>query len=375
MAGIYIHIPFCRQKCYYCDFYKSLKISLLKEYINALTKEACVRNNFFGNELISTIYFGGGTPSVLRPEQLEDILGTIYKYYAVSGNTEITLEANPDDLDINYLVRLHNAGINRLSIGIQSLYDQHLEKMNRRHTAKQARDSVNIAKQAGFKNISVDLIYGFPGLTADQWKSNLREVLSMPVDHLSAYHMTYHQDTVFYKWLKKGIISELPETDSVNQFRILTDEAESAGFEQYEISNFAKNGIYSRHNTSYWTGEKYMGLGPSAHSYNGSQRSWNVSDLEKYIWSVNKNIQFFTEETLTVNNKYNEYILTNLRTKWGVSRVTLNKLFGEKKAAIFTESSEKYIDLKKMYKKNGIYFLTREGIFTSDDIIAGLMII
>jgi len=375
MAGIYIHIPFCRQKCYYCDFYKSLKISLLKEYINALTKEACVRNNFFGNELISTIYFGGGTPSVLRPEQLEDILGTIYKYYAVSGNTEITLEANPDDLDINYLVRLHSAGINRLSIGIQSLYDQHLEKMNRRHTAKQARDSVNIAKQAGFKNISVDLIYGFPGLTADQWKSNLCEVFSMPVDHLSAYHMTYHQDTVFYKWLKKGIISELPETDSVNQFRILTDEAESAGFEQYEISNFAKNGIYSRHNTSYWTGEKYMGLGPSAHSYNGSQRSWNVSDLEKYIWSVNKNIQFFTEETLTVNNKYNEYILTNLRTKWGVSRVTLNKLFGEKKAAIFTESSEKYIDLKKMYKKNGIYFLTREGIFTSDDIIAGLMII
>jgi oxygen-independent coproporphyrinogen III oxidase len=375
MAGIYIHIPFCRQKCFYCDFYKSIKINLTGAFINALKKEIMLRRNYLGNEVIKTVYLGGGTPSVLNIEQIITIIAFINKNFIVSENAEITLEANPDDLDINYLNDLRNAGVNRLSIGVQSLHDSHLKQMNRRHNVKQAVDSVINAGAAGFTNISVDLIYGFPGLTRQQWKSNLNQVFLLPVVHLSAYHITYHKGTVFYDWLKNDKIRELSEEESFNQFEILMEETGKAGFEHYEISNFAKNSMYSVHNTSYWTGKEYLGLGASAHSYNGKSRRWNISNLERYIKAVENNKPFSISEHLGLNDKYNEYILTNLRTKWGVSAFIIEKEYGKNNLKYFMGAAEKFISLKKMERLNNIYLLSRQGLFTSDDIIAGLMII
>jgi oxygen-independent coproporphyrinogen III oxidase len=375
MAGIYIHIPFCRQKCHYCDFYKTLKINLTREFITALKKEIRLQKNYLGGENIETIYFGGGTPSVLTAKQLNEILEYLNKYFNVFEKAEITFEANPDDLGVVYLNDLKNAGITRLSIGVQSLSERHLKQMNRRHNVKQALDSIMYAAEAGFTNISIDLIYGFPGLTGQQWKSNLQNIFIMPVDHLSAYHLTYHEGTIFYEWLKKGYIRELNEEESLYQFQILTEETEKAGYEQYEISNFAKNKMYSVHNMSYWRGKKYLGLGPSSHSFNGTSRRWNISHLESYLKDVKKNKLCFRSEQLSLNDRYNEYILTNLRTMWGISADTIESRFGTEKLDYFLNTAEKYVSLKKLIKLGDIFKFSSEGLFISDDIIAGLMII
>jgi len=375
MLGIYIHIPFCRQKCYYCDFYKTLELNLTGAFIKALNNEIRLRSNYLIDNEIKTIYFGGGTPSVLDNRQIIEIVKFLKKNFTVSENAEITLEANPDDLDTKYLNGLRNAGINRLSIGVQSLQERHLRHMNRRHNVKQAVDSVANAAAAGFTNISIDLIYGLPGLTRQQWKSDLNQVFKWPAVHLSAYHITYHKGTVFHDRLINGNLRELSEDESLNQFEILMEETDKAGFEHYEISNFAKNGMYSVHNKSYWTGKEYLGLGPSAHSYNGKSRRWNIGNLEKYIKSVENNKPFSGSEQLGLNDKYNEYILTNLRTKWGVSADIIEKEYGKNNLKYFVGAAEKYISLKKMEKLDDIYLLSREGLFTSDDIIAGLMII
>ncbi|NLO01579.1 MAG: radical SAM family heme chaperone HemW, partial [Bacteroidales bacterium] len=329
MAGIYIHIPFCRQKCYYCDFYKTDKLNYLSEFLTALKKEISQQNNYLPGEFIDTIYIGGGTPSLLKEPEITSIFSSLNKYFKILPQAEITFEANPDDLDPACLAMLKRSGINRLSIGIQSFQEKHLKMMNRRHTAQQAVDSVINAKNSGFNNISVDLIYGIPGLTTDQWKDNLQKTFELPADHLSAYHLTYHEGTIFYNLLKRGKLHELSENDSFDQFTTLINKAGLAGFEQYEISNFAKNGMYSKHNTAYWTGKPYLGLGPSAHSFNGSSRKWNMSDLEKYIKLINEDEITFEEEHLTLNDKYNEFILTNLRTKWGVSLLTISEKFGK----------------------------------------------
>ncbi len=269
MAGIYIHIPFCRQKCYYCDFYKTVNTSLTVKFLPALESEIILRKGYLESETIETIYFGGGTPSVLTESELADILQTLHQQYSISCDAEITFEANPDDLSIEYLQGLKRTGVNRLSIGIQSFQDTFLKKMNRRHTAMQAVEAIENAANLGFDNISVDLIYGLPGLSSTAWKKDLKQVFKLPVQHLSAYHLTYHEGTAFYTWLKKGALKELKEAQSVSQFEILVEQAEKNGFEQYEISNFAKDRLYSKHNSSYWLGTKYLGLGPSAHSFNG----------------------------------------------------------------------------------------------------------
>lgn len=375
MAGIYIHIPFCRQKCYYCDFYKTDKLNYLSEFLTALKKEISQQNNYLPGEFIDTIYIGGGTPSLLKEPEITSIFSSLNKYFKILPQAEITFEANPDDLDPACLAMLKRSGINRLSIGIQSFQEKHLKMMNRRHTAKQAVDSVINAKNSGFNNISVDLIYGIPGLTTDQWKDNLQKTFELPADHLSAYHLTYHEGTIFYNLLKRGKLHELSENDSFDQFTTLINKAGLAGFEQYEISNFAKNGMYSKHNTAYWTGKPYLGLGPSAHSFNGSSRKWNMSDLEKYIKLINEDEITFEEEHLTLNDKYNEFILTNLRTKWGVSLLTISEKFGKKAADYFIMTAQRFISAKSIVQKKEIYTLTPEGLFISDDIIADFMII
>lgn len=375
MAGVYIHIPFCRQKCYYCDFYKTVNTGLTDKFITVLKKEIKLRKNYLEKEPIETIYFGGGTPSILKEPELASILSFIYAELQVLLQAEITFEANPDDLDFEYLKGLKNAGVNRLSIGIQALQNKHLEKMNRRHNREQAVLSVKNAEKAGFSNISADLIYGLPDLTLQQWNESLQQVFSLPVQHLSAYHLTYHKGTPFYTWLKKGTLKELDEAQSIDQFNQLIMEAEKAGFEQYEISNFARNEMYSKHNTAYWTGKKYLGLGPSAHSFNGESRQWNFAHIDGYLKAFETGLPFFEVENLTENEKFNEYILTRLRTKWGISFSFIEENFGKERASYFLKNILSYQQTGKVIQQNNVFTLTREGVFISDDILANLMII
>ena len=375
MAGIYVHIPFCRQKCYYCDFYKTVNTSLTDKFILALQSEIVQRKNYLENEIIETIYFGGGTPSVLKKSELSGILDFLHGHFNVSTTVEITFEANPDDLSIDYLNEIYGSGVRRLSIGIQSFQNEFLKKMNRRHDANQAIKVVENAAIIGFNDISIDLIYGLPGLTRGQWQADLNQVFKLPVQHLSAYYLTYHEGTPFYTWLKKGTLKALKETESISQFMILIQMAKDNDFEQYEISNFAKNRKYSRHNSSYWKGVKYLGLGPSAHSFNGISRSWNVSHIESYIKAINAGLPYSEEEILSENNRYNEYVLTRIRTIWGVSSDELNESYGAEKAAYFKNNINKYIDTGMVKLHNGIYNLTEKGMFISDEIMANLMFI
>lgn len=375
MAGIYIHIPFCRRLCYYCDFYKTTNTDLIENFLEALKQEIRQRQDYLNDEIIKTIYFGGGTPSVLTASQLSCIMENIYANFQVVPDAEITFESNPDDLNPKYLQELKESGINRLSIGIQSFHNEHLKKMNRRHSAEQAVEAVENAIEAQFYDLSVDLIFGLPGLSAQRWHENLQQAFRFPVNHLSAYHLTYHEGTPFYTWLKMGTLKELSESESVDQFNILMDESGKAGFEQYEISNFARNGKYSKHNTSYWKGKKYLGLGPSAHSFDGNSRRWNVAHTESYIKGAKKNVSYFEEEQLSEKEKFNEYILTRLRTKWGISLQEISNRFGEKNAKTVSNILAKYISSNKIKEGNDIFTFTREGIFISDDIISDFMII
>lgn len=375
MAGIYIHIPFCRQKCYYCDFYKTVNTTLKPKFLDSLKTEAKLRKNYLQNEAVETIYLGGGTPSVLENNELADILEHLNQQFDVSTNAEITFEANPDDLTVEYLEAIKQAGINRLSIGIQALQNRHLQKMNRRHNANQAIETIQNAAKIGFSNISVDLIYGLPGLTEEEWKQSLDQVFQLPVQHLSAYHLTYHEGTAFYTWLKKGTLKELTETESVNQFEILIDKAASAGFGQYEISNFARNELYSHHNTSYWQGKKYLGLGPSAHSFDQQSRRWNTSHVESYIKAIENGTEYFEEEILSEKERYNEYVLTRIRTKWGVSLKAVKELFGEEMKNYLQKQLEKYIRADLVTLENERITLPRKGLFVSDEIMTDLMII
>lgn len=375
MAGIYIHIPFCRRKCYYCDFYKTVNTSLKPKFIGALKTEIVQRKSYLENEPVETIYFGGGTPSVLSNNELAEILKTLHDNFVIAHTLEITFEANPDDLSKEYLDEIYQAGVNRLSIGIQSFNDDILKKMNRRHDAVQAVEAVENAAKTGFNDISVDLIYGLPGLTINQWKSDLKKVFELPVQHLSAYHLTYHEGTAFYTWLKKGTLRELSEAESVSQFQALIEMAKEKGFEQYEISNFAKDRKYSKHNSAYWLGVKYLGLGPSAHSFNGFSRRWNIASAESYIKAMESGLSCSEEEILSENNRYNEYILTRIRTVWGVSIEELKSRFGSEKEEWFLKNIEKYRVTGLVKQQNHIYSLTEKGMFVSDDILTNLMFI
>jgi oxygen-independent coproporphyrinogen-3 oxidase len=375
MAGIYIHIPFCRQKCYYCDFYKTVNTSLQHDFIGALKNEAKVRKNYLNDETVETIYFGGGTPSVLTAPEIAEILAVLNDEFKVNSDAEITFEANPDDLSNDYLKALKREGINRLSIGIQAFQNRHLEKMNRRHNAAQAVEAIENAAKNGFSNLSADLIYGLPDLTPKEWEESLNQMFRLPVKHLSAYHLTYHEGTAFYTWLKKGTLKELKEAESVAQFNTLVDLSIANGFEHYEISNLAKDQLYSRHNTAYWMGTKYLGLGPSAHSYDGVSRRWNDSSVEAYRKAQANNQTYFEEEKLSENDQYNEYILTRIRTKWGVSEKELEQRFGSEKANYFSRQLARYNNTGVLQINNEIITLTRKGLFVSDEIMADLMII
>ena len=375
MSGIYLHIPFCRKRCYYCDFFKSTDLSQKPKLLAGLKKELEKRVSEFSSEEINTIYFGGGTPSVLMIEELKDLLNTIKQYYQVAENAEITLEANPDDLTQTMLIELKQIGFNRLSMGIQSFSEADLKLMNRRHSVLQAIQSVKWAKEAGFSNISIDLIYGLPNQTLEDWEKNVRSAVNLDVEHISAYNLTYHKGTVFYEQLKKGILKELPDELSLDQFDILIQILKEAGFEHYEISNFGKPGLYSKHNSSYWKSQKYLGIGPSAHSYDLVSRRWNVSSISKYLEALENDKSYFKSEILTEQDRYNDFIITGLRTIWGISEEFIQTSFPLRYFIHFQKLKERYLLSGHLLNPLGKVRISPEGLFISDKIMADFMIV
>lgn len=371
MSGIYLHIPFCKTRCGYCDFHSSTALNHQKRMVDDLVLELCQQVSYLEGSDVSTIYFGGGTPSVLKVDELNRLLQTIRQQYHVTTDCEITLEANPDDLDATVLSALKQIGFNRLSLGIQSFFDDDLKQMNRRHQAKKAIDIVYEAVNNGFRNISIDLIYGLPGMTTERWKANLQQAFDLPVTHLSAYHLTYEKGTGFYKKLRDGDFEVTDEECSRQFFELLIDAAQKNGYEHYEISNFCKPGFYSRHNTSYWTGEKYLGAGPSAHSFNGTSRRWNIAHNLRYMQAIEQSMPYFETEQLTPDMQYNEYVMTALRTKWGVNESRL-QAFGAEKRAYFIKQIQSFIKNEWVIYDQPIYKLSRSGIMVSDAIIAEL---
>jgi oxygen-independent coproporphyrinogen-3 oxidase len=373
MAGIYIHIPFCKQRCFYCDFYKTTQLSLKSNLIESLSIELKQRKEYIDNEIVETIYFGGGTPSLLTKDEIKLILDTIHLNYNVKKDAEITIEANPDDLSTEYIKTLAQTNINRLSIGIQSFQDAILQKMNRRHNANQAINCIKQAQHEGFNNISADLIYGIPELSVNTWIDDLNQMEKLNIQHLSAYHLTIEPNTKFGELLKKNKISIIKESDSIQQFNTLINWAKTNNFEHYEISNFAKNGLYSQHNTNYWKQKKYLGIGPSAHSYNQKTRSWNIANTKQYIDAVNNNKIYSEIETLTETDKYNEFLITWLRTKWGINLIDIKKQFGNKRQQKLLKLLEPFIKDNSINFKNNYAILSNKGIFISDLILSNII--
>lgn len=374
MAGIYIHIPFCKKACHYCDFHFSTSLKNKEALVDALCSEIGMRHDYLENKKLSTIYFGGGTPSLLTSSELDEIISTIREYFEVIPNAEITLEANPDDLTPEKIKELKASGINRLSIGIQSFFDDDLQRMNRSHSAQQAIDAVKNAISYGINNISIDLIYGLPNLTKEKWMYNLQQAFQLNVTHLSAYCLTIEEGTAFNHFLHKGKITLPTEPETIEQFELLMIEAAKHDFIHYEISNFCKAGKQSRHNSSYWTNEHYLGIGPSAHSYNGISRQFNVANNIKYIKGISSGILDMEIEMLTPANKFNEYVMTRLRTIWGINPAFISEQFGKETLTTFLSGAEPYLVSGSLQWQQDNLILTQKGKLLADKIASDLFV-
>ena len=371
MSGIYIHIPFCKQACFYCDFHFSTSLNKKNELIKSILLEIELRRNELNNEVVETIYFGGGTPSLLNQSEVEAIIQSVYKQYKVASNPEITLEANPDDINEEKLKGMLSSGINRLSIGIQSFFEEDLKLMNRAHNAQESKACMEMATQY-FENISLDLIYGIPGSSNLQWRKNIQTALSYNIPHLSCYALTVEPNTALESFIKKGLIEGVDDLQAQEQFLILIDELTQHDYIHYELSNFAKKGFYSKNNSSYWQGKTYLGIGPSAHSFDGKQRSWNVKNNSKYIKALAENQIPIEKELLSITDQYNEYIMTGLRTIWGVSLKKVEQNFGKNYLKYLHQQAEKHILEHLLYIDDGILRTTRKGKFFSDGIASDL---
>ncbi len=374
MSGIYIHIPFCKQACNYCDFHFSTSMKKKDEMVLALTKEIQMRKKEFENEVIETIYFGGGTPSRLQIADLRLQIDSIYKNYKVAENPEITLEANPDDLSEDYLIALSKIGINRLSIGIQSFFEDDLTLMNRAHNSEEAKKCLEIATQY-FDNISVDLIYGIPGMSNEKWKKNIETALSFGISHISSYALTVEPKTALSKLIQTGKIAKPNDDLAQEHFQILVEILEKNGFIHYELSNFGKENYFSKNNSAYWLGKKYLGIGPSAHSYDGISRSWNVSNNAMYLKSLEENKLPNEIEILTKTDRYNEYIMTGLRTIWGVSLDRIENEFGSDYLDYLQKQAQKFIGDGLLSIENSILKPTPKGKFLTDGIASDLFMV
>ena len=375
MAGLYIHIPFCTQKCYYCDFFKSVNLRNKGAFLQQVLQEIVHRKTEFSDESISTIYFGGGTPSVFSVAELQSILDAIFLNYKVENEAEITMEANPDDLSVSYLQALKQSAFNRLSIGIQSFDDAYLKLMNRRHTANEGLAAVRNAQDLGFGNLSLDLIYGLPKLDLESWQRQLDTLFDLKVQHLSAYHLTYEPNTVFYKYLKDGKFDELDDTFSAKQYELLVKSAVANDFTAYEISNFGKENFFSKHNTSYWKQVPYLGFGPSAHSFKGNLRRWNRASLKTYLATSFESEDYFEFENLSENNRYNELIMTGLRTMWGVDTEYLKNTFSGKLFRYFQKVVSDLLAANEVYMSGKFLIVSDGAKFLTDRIIGDLFFV
>ena len=372
MSGIYIHIPFCRKACRYCDFYFSVSLQYRDEFVDRLVEEIRIKGALNPGVSLDTLYLGGGTPSVLTFSHLDKILEAINRYYSFRDNPEWTMECNPDDLNYNTVKKLKKIGFNRLSIGIQSFQERDLKMMRRSHDADQAEASVRLAAEAGFNNISTDLIYGIPEQTTQEWEQNIERTLVLPVSHISAYHLTFEPGTVFDHWRKKGRLTPVTEDESVEKYQILRKALLSAGFEHYELSNFAREGRVSEHNMLYWSGLPYLAFGPSAHSFDGEKRSWNISSLKAYMEGVAAGKDISESEKLSLREQYHDYLITSLRTRWGCDPVFMEKQFGPEFSRHFEKEARSFIKIGSMYRSGGRVAIDPNHWLITDHILRAL---
>lgn len=374
MSGIYIHIPFCKQTCHYCDFHFSTSLKKKEEMVMALVKEIQMRKMELEKEQIETIYFGGGTPSILSLKEIQVLIDAVYENFNVTESPEITLEANPDDLDDDTIIQLANSPVNRLSIGIQSFFEEDLKLMNRAHNAMEAKRCLQTATQY-FDNISLDLIYGMPNMSNEKWLQNVQTALSFGVPHISSYALTVEPKTALKKLIEKKVVEAPKDEVAQEHFLVLIEELEKNGFVHYELSNFGKPTYFSKNNTAYWLGKKYIGIGPSAHSYNGKERSWNVANNALYLKAIQENNLPNEVEELTKTDRYNEYIMTGLRTIWGVSLKRVELEFGERYLLYLLEQSKKYIHSEHLQIEADVLTTTKKGKFLSDGIASDLFLL
>ena len=378
MAGLYIHVPFCKQRCSYCDFYTQTDTRLRTDYLRAVRRELAERAHELNDEPIETIYFGGGTPSQLTGEELNAIFHTISAHYDTSACREITLEANPDDITDDYLHALRtDLPFNRISLGVQSFDDTDLSRLNRRHDAHGAIRAVHRCLDTGFTDLSIDLIYGLPGQTTVAWGSNLDVAFRLGVTHLSAYHLTYEAGTPLHRQLCRGDVHAVDEDTSVRLYRLLTERAAAEGWVHYEVSNFCLPDRFARHNTAYWTGAKYLGIGPAAHSYDGQSRRWNVASIQDYVAGIMAGKPHYEREVTDSDMRYNEYLMTRLRTMWGVRLSVIRDTFGESRLAHFLRHAAPYLTAGQLVRQQDdtdTVRLTEDALFVSDGIISELFV-
>ncbi len=379
MAGIYIHFPFCRQACHYCNFHFSVSVKQKDAYLHALIREIELQHNYFRKEEtngflspVDTIYFGGGTPSIMSQGELIRIFEKLSKYFAFDGHTEVTLEANPDDLSLEYLMALQQTPVNRLSIGIQSFHYPDLEYMNRLHSPAQAIQAISNAQKAGFENITADLIYGIPGLSDQLWKENMLRLIRMGVPHISAYALTVEPHTALELFIRRGSAIAVDEEQTARQFEMLQDFTSRYGYQHYEISNFAQPGFLSRHNLSYWDRTPYLGLGPSAHSFKDAQRWWNVSNTTTYIRELEQGRIPSETEVLGVAEQFDEYVMTSLRTMWGCSLAEIEKGWGRDRLEAMLHEAAPFFENAWLVEEEGYLKLTRQGKLFADRIASDL---
>ena len=385
MSGIYLHIPFCKSKCAYCNFFSLVTEKKMDDYVLALKKEIINRKSYLGDDVVKTIYFGGGTPSLLPIKYVEEILELLHENYNIISNPEVTLEINPDTIDKDKMMSLKRLGVNRMSVGIQSFNDDDLRYLGRRHDSRHALQVLDDLSGVGFDRITLDLIYGMPTLTEEKWNHNLDIFFSTGISHLSAYALTVEPKTILGQKIEKEELQEVSEEDTIRHYNILVERTKENGFEHYEISNFAKEGCRSQHNSIYWQDVKYLGLGPSAHSYDGDSRQWNVSNLTKYIQFVNADIdtdtdadtdmgRYYEREILSKEDKFNEYVMTSLRTSWGCNVDKIERDYGKSYAHNFLKNIKKYLDSGIMLMKDNNFILTDEGMLFADGVAAELFV-
>lgn len=374
MNGIYIHVPFCISKCAYCNFFSLASESKMNDYVETLKKEIIFRKDYLGGETVKTIYFGGGTPSLLPTKSIEEIINLIRKNFNIDDNPEITLEANPDTINKGKMSLLKQMGVNRISVGIQSFFDDDLQYLGRRHDSRHALQVMEDLKNVNFDKITLDLIYGIPTLTEEKWNKNLDTFFSTGISHLSAYALTVEPKTILGHKIKNGDLQDINEDNTIRHYEILIEKTKEQGFEHYEISNFAKENCRSQHNSIYWTDEKYLGLGPSAHSYDKTSRQWNVSNLTEYIKLAGNSDNCFEKEILSKEDKYNEYVMTSLRTSWGCDINKIESDYGISYKNHFLKNIKKYLDSQVMQENNTSFILTDEGMLFADGIASNLFL-